>query len=143
MERQKVLTGEGAPQLHAIIHESALRVRYGGCDVMRGQLLRLIEVSRLPNVTIQIFPLDAAGRVAFNCSFLVIEPAVRRLSTVYVEQLNKSLKHDDLGSIDEYGDTFAKLSELALPPIDPHAAPETRMVKDSLGLIQHILYPLL
>ncbi|MER8160148.1 hypothetical protein [Streptomyces sp. NPDC094472] len=32
---------------------------------------------------------------------------------------------------------------MALAPIDAPAAPETRIAKDSLGLIQRILYPLL
>lgn len=143
IERQKVLTGERAPRLHAIIHESALRVHFGGREVMRDQLLGLIEVSRLPNVTVQIFPFDAEGRVAFNCSFMVIEPQARELATVQVEQLGQSLLHDDTQSLAKYRDTFATLSVMALPPIDTQAAPETRRTKDSLGLIQHILYPLL
>ncbi|MFI1964041.1 helix-turn-helix domain-containing protein [Streptomyces pathocidini] len=143
MERQKVLRGERPPQMHAIIHESALRVRYGGREVMRDQLLKLIEVSRFPNVTIQVYPLDFEGRVAFNSSFMMLEPPVRELGTVQLEQFGKSLYLGDREGITKYSDTFALLAELALPPIDPSAAPEARSAKDSLGLVQHILYPLL
>jgi transcriptional regulator with XRE-family HTH domain len=143
MQRQRVLTGENAPQLHAIIHESALRVCFGGREVMRDQLLRLIEVSRLPNVTIQVFPFDVEGRVAYTGSFMRIDPVVAELGTVLVEQLGKSLMCDDEQSLSHYGDVFGILSSLALPSIDVEAAPEARRTKDSLGLVQHVLYPLL
>ncbi|MEC4018482.1 helix-turn-helix domain-containing protein [Streptomyces sp. H27-D2] len=143
MERQKILTGENPPRLHAIIHETALRVQYGGHEVMRDQLLRLIEVSRLPNVTIQIVPLEADARAAFSHSFMVIEPAVRELGTILVDQLGKSQLRGDPQSITDYSANHTRLSELALPAVDARSEPETRTVKDSLGLIQHILYPLL
>ncbi|MFE2188543.1 helix-turn-helix domain-containing protein [Streptomyces sp. NPDC059455] len=143
MRRQQVLIGDQPPRLHAIIHEAALRVLYGGRAVMRDQLLRLIEVSRLPNVTIQVISLDDEGRSAFSHPFMLIESDVVELGTVLVDQLGKTQYLDDRQSFAEYGRSFAELSELALPSIDAEAAPEARTVKDSLGLIQHILYPLL
>ncbi|MGW3571207.1 helix-turn-helix domain-containing protein [Streptomyces sp. NPDC000941] len=143
MRRQRVLTGDRAPRLHAIIHEAALRVLYGGRAVMRDQLLRLIEVSRLPNVTIQVISIEDEGRSAFSHPFLLIEPNVVELGTVLVDQVGKAQFLDDRQSVAEYGQSFARLSELALPPLDAEAVPETRTAKDSLGLIQHVLYPLL
>ncbi|NUS84070.1 MAG: helix-turn-helix transcriptional regulator [Streptomyces sp.] len=142
MERQKVLVGERAPRIHAIVHESALRVHWGGRTVMRDQLLHLIEMSRLPNVTIQVFPLDIE-RGAFNHAFMVIEPHVAELSTVSADQLGMSEYVGDQEVVGGYRETFCKLTELALPHIDAALAPEARRAKDSLGLIQHILYSLL
>ncbi|MEU5270286.1 helix-turn-helix transcriptional regulator [Streptomyces hygroscopicus] len=143
MERQKVLVGERAPRIHAIVHESALRVHWRGRTVMRDQLLHLIEMSRLPNVTIQVFPLDIERGVAFNHAFMVIEPTVAELSTVSIDRLGMSDYVGDQQVIDGYRETFGKLAELALPCVDAASAPEARRSKDSLGLIQHILYPLL
>ncbi|MEU0807067.1 helix-turn-helix transcriptional regulator [Streptomyces sp. NPDC005970] len=143
MQRQRVLTGDQPPRLHAIIHEAALRVLYGGRAVMRDQLLRLIEASRLPNVTIQVISLEDEGRSAFSHPFMLIEPDVVELGTVLIDQLGKAQYLDDRQSVAEYGQSFARLSELALPPVDADAVPEARTAKDSLGLIQHILYPLL
>jgi transcriptional regulator with XRE-family HTH domain len=143
MRRQQVLIGDQPPRLHAIIHEAALRVLYGGRAVMRDQLLRLIEVSRLPNVTIQVISLEDEGRGAFSHPFMLIEPDVVELGTVLVDQVGKAQYLDDRQSVAEYGQSFTRLSELALPPLDADAMPETRTAKDSLGLIQHILYPLL
>ncbi|GAA1302775.1 helix-turn-helix domain-containing protein [Streptomyces javensis] len=143
MRRQKVLSGERPPRFHAIIHEAALRVLYGGRAVMRDQLLRLIEVSRLPNVTIQVVPIDNEGGAAFSHPFMVIDPGVVELGTVLVDQVGKAQFLDERQALAEYGESFGRLSELALPPVDAESVPEARTAKDSLGLIQHILYPLL
>ncbi|MDJ0372615.1 helix-turn-helix transcriptional regulator [Streptomyces sp. H10-C2] len=141
MRRQKLLTGERAPHLHAIIHEAALSLSLGDRAVMRGQLLRLIEMSRLPNVTIQILPFD--GRVGFGTGFVVIEPRVSELATAVVSHIEQSLYLEESDSIAKYNGWFAKLGEDALPPVDAAALPEARVTKDSIGLIERILYPLL
>ncbi|MEU9110345.1 helix-turn-helix transcriptional regulator [Streptomyces sp. NPDC048483] len=134
MKRQAVLTGEGAPSFHAIIHEAALHPSLGDRRVMRDQLGHLLELARLPNATIQILPFD--GPVAFGSSFTLVEPSVRELSTVVVAHVESSLYLGDAESLAKYSHTFARLTETALPPEASH-------VKDSLGLIQRLLYPLL
>ncbi|SCG10373.1 hypothetical protein GA0115260_110893 [Streptomyces sp. MnatMP-M27] len=108
---------------------------------MRGQLLRLIEVSRLPNVTLQIMPFD--GPVPFGTSFTLVQPEVWELSTVVVGHVEKSLYLGDHSDLVRYGDAFAKVCEVALPPVDATVSPEAHDAKDSLGLIQRLLYPLL
>ena len=52
MRRQQVLSGSPVTY-RAIIHEAALHAQIGGARVMRRQLLRLIQTSCLPNVTVQ------------------------------------------------------------------------------------------
>ncbi|MFE7120263.1 helix-turn-helix domain-containing protein [Streptomyces sp. NPDC057654] len=141
MRRQKVLEGERAPWLHAVIHEAALHASIGERDVMRGQLLRLVEASRLPNVTIQVLPFD--GPVAFGTSFTTIEPVVPELSTVIVAHIEKSLYLSEPEAIARYTDWFATLRQAALPSRDATVPPEAHIAKDSLGLIQRLLYPLL
>ncbi|MFD8382808.1 helix-turn-helix domain-containing protein [Streptomyces sp. NPDC059679] len=141
MDRQKILTGEHAPRFHAIIHEAALRPSMGDHELMRAQLLRLVEASRLPNVTVQILPFD--GPIAFGTGFLMIEPLVAGLSMTLVSHVEQMLYLEDAASIARYDEHFARLEAMALAPIDATAAPENRIAKDSLGLIQRILYPLL
>jgi hypothetical protein len=48
----------------------------------------------------------------------------------------------DRPSLDQYTRLFQHLCENALAPIDVSLAPETHSVKDSLALIQHVLYTL-
>lgn len=141
LRRRSVLTGERAPRFHAVIHEAALHASLGDRDVMRGQLLRLIEDSRLPNVTIQILPFD--GPVAFGTPFVLTRPAVPELSTVVVAHIERSLYLGDTDSVTKYNTWFAGLAAVALPPLDATVPSDAHLAKDSLGLIQRLLYPLL
>ncbi|MGK5631449.1 helix-turn-helix domain-containing protein [Streptomyces sp. URMC 123] len=141
MHRQSVLYGEDAPAFHAVIHEAALHASFGSRETMRGQLLRLIEMSRLPNVTIQVLPFD--GKVPFGTSFTLTEPAVPELSTVVVAHIEKSLYLGDADALARYRNWFARLTEVALPPLDATVSPEAHIAKDSLGLLLRLLYPLL
>jgi len=141
MRRQGVLTGERPPRVHAVIHEAALHVSWGDSAIMRDQLLRLIEVTRLPNVTLQVLPFD--GPVGFGTSFTLLEPTVPQLSTVVVAHVEKSLYLGDQEALARYRDCFARLCEAALPPQTAEANTEAFLEKNSLGLIQRLLYPLL
>lgn len=141
LRRQQVLNGNGAPRTHLVVHEAALHVSLGRRSVMRDQLIRLIEVSRLPHVTVQVLPF--AGPVPFGTSFTVVEPEVEELGTVVVSHVENSLYLGDSDALARYHATFARLSEVALPPVDAAALPEAHAVKDSLGIIRRLLYPLL
>jgi hypothetical protein len=142
LERQSVLTGEDPPVMHAVIHEAALHMHIGSPEIMRAQLLHLIELARLPNVVIQVFPYEAGVYAALSGTFTLITPTARELSTVLLDHPVRSLYMGDEPHITQYSDMFGKLAELALPPINPAAVPETHSGKSSLGLIQHILYTL-
>ncbi|MEV2213048.1 helix-turn-helix transcriptional regulator [Streptomyces sp. NPDC050997] len=141
MQRQRVLAGERSPQIHAVIHEAALHVSWGSPETMRDQLLRLIEVARMPNVTLQVLPFD--GRVGFGTSFTLLEPAVPQLSTVVVEHVERALYLGEAEGLARYRNWFARLCEAALPPVVAATETEAFLVKNSLGLIQRLLYPLL
>ena len=142
LERQKVLTGEDAPIVHAVIHEAALRMHYGGPDAMRRQLLHLIELARLPNVTIQVFPFRARTFLGVSTPFLYVRPPVEELATVVLEHPNEPVYRDTQEHLSQYRVLFDRLKESALPPIAPSTAPEAQAVPSSLTLIQHLLYDL-
>jgi transcriptional regulator with XRE-family HTH domain len=142
LARQRVLTGDEPVRYHAVIHESALRVRIGGAKTMHKQLLRLIEVARLPNVTVQIFPFEAGAYAAFSRPFVLFGGSTQELDTLYLEHPFGTVFLGDRGRIDEYAIMFERLSELALVPVDPESAPESHEGRDSLSLIQHIMYNL-
>jgi transcriptional regulator with XRE-family HTH domain len=62
MERQRVLDREHPPELWVILDEAVLRRMVGGPGVMQGQLARLIEAARRPNIAIQAIPFGAGAR---------------------------------------------------------------------------------
>lgn len=141
-ERQHILTRDNPPTVHAVIHESALHMRFGDTEVVREQLLHLIELARLPNVTIQIYPFTAQAHAALTGNFAHVVPVNRRLGTVVVEHLLGSHYLVQPRQLDEYDALFDRIAEMALAPVDVSLAPEAHSVKDSLALIQHVLYTL-
>ncbi|GAA2247055.1 transcriptional regulator [Streptomyces ruber] len=56
MRRQELLSRPEPPRLWAVLDETVLRRPIGGPAVMRAQVDHLIEVGRLPYVTVQIMP---------------------------------------------------------------------------------------
>ena len=64
MARQRLLEGEDPLHLWAVVDEAALRRPLGGPAVMRGQIPHLIEVTAMPNVTLQVIPFHSGGHAA-------------------------------------------------------------------------------
>jgi hypothetical protein len=134
--------GNSPVTCRAIIHEAALHARIGGPQTMRKQLLRLIEVSRLPNVTVQIFPFEAGAYSAYSRTFAIFGGATPELDTVYLEHPVNSVFLRDGEHTGEYAKMFERLSGLALDAVDPASPPEAHEARDSLSLIQHVMYSL-
>jgi transcriptional regulator with XRE-family HTH domain len=142
MERQRILTGDDPPTVRAVIHEAALRIRFGGAQVVREQLLRLIELSRLPHVTIQVYPFTGQAYAAISGNFMHIVPRNARLGTVALEH---STGYQYLGEqfhLQHYAALYDLLTENALGPIDEAVPADAYSVKDSLALVRHLLYTL-
>lgn len=142
MDRQRILTSDAPPTVHAVIHEAALHMRFGGSRAMRAQLLHLIELAQLPHMTVQIFPFEAGVYAAYTGNFLHATPAVQALGTVLLEHPIASLHLSEPHHLAEYEALFDALTEHALDPIDAQAAPASHEAKDSLALLQHLLYTL-
>jgi transcriptional regulator with XRE-family HTH domain len=141
-ERQRILTREDPPALRAVIHEAALHVRFGGTSVMRRQLLHLVRMAELPHVTIQVLPFTAEGLSAFSTPFLLIESHGSTLETVLVETPGSSQYVHESVAVSTYRTRFDRLTAASLPPVDPAVPASTHESRDSLALIQHLLYSL-
>lgn len=79
MGRADVLTRENPLELEAIVDEAVLRRVVGTPETMCEQYDRLLELSKLDHVTIQILPLRASGpiyRSLGNFSLLEFDPPV-------------------------------------------------------------------
>jgi transcriptional regulator with XRE-family HTH domain len=103
MARQILLTREGPPRLWAVVDEAALRRPVGGKEVMRGQLERLIEATKLPNVTLQILPFAVGAHAAMGSAFSILRFADRELpDIVYLEHLTSALYLNKPDEVDQY-----------------------------------------
>lgn len=115
--RQQVLTRADAPHLWAVLDEAVLRRPIGGPEVMRSQIASLIEVNKLPNVTLQVVPFDAGGHAAAGGAFTLLRfPDQDLPDVVYLEHLTSSLYLDKRDDVDTYAMAMERLCVEAAPP---------------------------
>ncbi|MEU1118655.1 MULTISPECIES: helix-turn-helix transcriptional regulator [unclassified Streptomyces] len=143
LARQRVLVDDRPPHIHAVIHEAALHMRFGGAQVMHQQLLKLVELAELPHVTIQIVPFSAVAVSALTTPFCHIASHGGALETVLMEHPAQSMFLHGQATVTKYRHQFDRLGAAALPAIDATVIPVKHGARDSLGLVQHILYTLL
>ncbi|MGH4033914.1 helix-turn-helix domain-containing protein [Actinomycetota bacterium Odt1-20B] len=85
VERQQVLDDEDPTPFVAIVHEAALRMRFGGPDVAREQLDHLVKRSEEPNIEIRVIPFEAGAFPGAGQTVLYAEGPVSQLDTVQVD----------------------------------------------------------
>jgi transcriptional regulator with XRE-family HTH domain len=103
MRRQALLEADDPPHLWAVVDEAVLRRPLGGARVMRRQLEHLLEVTELPNVTLQVVPFARGGHAAAGGPFSILRFADRDLpDVVYLEQLTSALYLDKREDVDHY-----------------------------------------
>ncbi|MBN9097613.1 MULTISPECIES: helix-turn-helix transcriptional regulator [unclassified Pseudonocardia] len=110
MRRQKILTSPGGPTFWGVVDEAALRRSLAGPDLMRAQLDHLIEVNRLPNVSLQIARLSQGGHPAAGGPFTILrfgEPDLPDI--VYLEQLTSALYLDKRADVEHYAVVMDRL----------------------------------
>ncbi|MCP3819043.1 helix-turn-helix transcriptional regulator [Streptomyces sp. A3M-1-3] len=73
LRRQEALTRRTSTVFGFVVYEAALRTMVGGRGVMRRQLLRLVEVGELRNVSIQVLPMGRCSGVALNGPLVLLE----------------------------------------------------------------------
>ncbi|GAA5074740.1 transcriptional regulator with XRE-family HTH domain [Thermocatellispora tengchongensis] len=114
LARQKLLTRDGPLTVWVVMDESALLRRFGGATVMREQIERLIEVSRMPNVRLQILPQEAFHPVNTG-SFIHLEFSEFQ-DVVYLETLLGGRWVENRNEVFEYQMAFDNLRSEALGP---------------------------
>jgi len=116
MERQELLARSDPLKVWAIMDESVIRRQIGGPAVLCGQLKRLNEVGRLPNITIQVVPFDAGPVPGMIGSFSVVRfPSPDDPDIVYVEGATGDIFAEAEDAI-WYDEVFDHLRAAALSP---------------------------
>jgi transcriptional regulator with XRE-family HTH domain len=115
--RQQLLTKPDGPRLWAVLDEAALRRPIGGEEVMRAQLVKLLESTRKPNVTLQVVPFSTGGHSAEAGAFTIMRfPEPDLPDVVYLEQLTGALYLDKREDVERYGEVMERLSVEADSP---------------------------
>jgi len=117
IERQQVLSRANPPQVWVVVDEAVLRRPIGGPAVMREQVAALIDLTKLPNVRIQVLPFAAGGHAALGGAFSLLRfPDQDLPDVVYVEQLTSALYLDKRDDVEEYVTAMERLCIEAEPP---------------------------
>jgi hypothetical protein len=120
LERGRRLRAPGAPEYHAIITEAALRFRPRSVDAAahRGVLREILASGEVPNVTVQVIPLDATPDLAPMSAFIISdfradtgEPAVVDVE-LHVMEVTTSRPDD----VDGYEKVWRQMRNAALDP---------------------------
>ncbi|WP_280499082.1 helix-turn-helix domain-containing protein [Nocardia farcinica] len=125
MNRAVVLSKPEPLELWVVLDEAAIRRVVGGPDTMRGQLEKLLEMSKLKNVILQILPFDAGAHPGMAGSFTLLDfrdPNDPEL--VYVEGIAGDELVEGHAEVRRFGVIFDQLRAMALSP------------RDSVGLIE-------
>jgi len=121
MQRQRLLTQPRMPRLWAVMDESVLRRFIGGRQVLHEQLEHLLEVSRLPNVSLQVVPL-LRGRFAAEGPFSILRFAEPELpDVVYLEHLCGAMYLDKPEEVELYSKVTHRLAVDAQTPDETRA----------------------
>jgi len=102
LTRQRLLAQDDGPRLWAVVDEAALRRPVGGREVMRAQLERLVETTKLPNVTLQILPFRGGAHAAMVGAFSILRFPFELPDVVYLEHLTNAVYLDRRDDVEQY-----------------------------------------
>ncbi|HEY5834019.1 helix-turn-helix domain-containing protein [Streptomyces sp.] len=130
MERQRRMSEPGAPVLWALIDEGVLHRPVGGPQVMREQLLHLLDVLRQPGVRLQIASYEASAAATPGAAITYLRFAQGFLpDVVYLEHLTSAVYLDRLEDLDKYRAALDELSALAATPAASRAMLEKALLR--------------
>jgi transcriptional regulator with XRE-family HTH domain len=117
-ERQELFDQSEPPEAFFILDEAVLRRAVGGKKTMSRQIDHLIEMSRRPDITIQVVPFSVGAHSAMQGPFVHLEfPAENDPDVIFVENtLGDTIFRDDEEITAQYREQFWVLEDLAAPP---------------------------
>jgi transcriptional regulator with XRE-family HTH domain len=113
LTRQKLLTRDNPPYLWILLDEGVLRRPVGGEAVMAAQMERLVEVSSLPNVTLQVIPYSAGAHPAMEDNFRLLEFQGASPPLVFSEGLLGFVYLERSEDIERHREVFERLQSIA------------------------------
>ena len=113
MDRQHILDVRPLASFNFFLHEQVLRREVGSAAVMHEQLLKIVLLTAVSNVTVRVVPSAKRESFAFGGPFRVFEYA-KHEPLVYLDSHAAGLFLEDGNFVEPYRDLVAALSEVAL-----------------------------
>jgi transcriptional regulator with XRE-family HTH domain len=114
LERQAVLDRQDPPLLWALLDEGVLNRPIGNPGVMHAQLLHMAELSKRPNITVQVIPYSAGGHVGLEGAFVIAEMSDSP-GIVFLETAADGQTIEDAAIVTQVALRFDSLRDEALP----------------------------
>ena len=113
--QDRIQSDEHPLRLWAVLDEAALRRVVGNRQIMRDQLDHLIELSRLPHLTVQVMPFDMGAHPGVNGQYAILEfPDASDSSVVYLEGVTSDLYLEKANDVHSYSVMYEHLRAQAL-----------------------------
>lgn len=116
IKRQEIIYRQPPTPYHAVVHEAALRMQFGGPEATLAQLRSLSEISERDGVTVQVIPFSAGSFPGSGQSFTYADGPVRQLDTVQLDQSHGPFFLDAEAQLAKYRMLHAQLRAMALTP---------------------------
>ncbi|WP_329590570.1 Scr1 family TA system antitoxin-like transcriptional regulator [Streptomyces sp. NBC_01362] len=114
IKRQEVLYRTSPIPYRAVIHEAALRMKFGGSDIARDQLQHLLKMSELPRTTIRVIPFEATYYPGSGQSVYYVRGPVPALDTAQLDQSHGPVFIDAEAQLTQYRLLLERLDAAAL-----------------------------
>ncbi len=113
--QERISAPENPLRLWAVLDEAALRREVGSRHVMIEQLEHLIEMSRLPHVTVQCIPFSMGAHPGVSGQYAILEfPDAADSSVVYIEGVTSDLYLEKAQDVQKYSVMYEHLRAQAL-----------------------------
>ena len=113
--QERISAPENPLRLWAVLDEAALRREVGSRHVMIEQLEHLIEMSRLPHVTVQLIPFTMGAHPGVSGQYAILEfPDAADSSVVYIEGVTSDLYLEKAQDVQKYSVMYEHLRAQAL-----------------------------
>jgi transcriptional regulator with XRE-family HTH domain len=120
LRRQQMFARRGTTRLWAVIDEGVLHRPIGGRAVLREQVEHLLEMTTLPDISLQLVPFGQGGSAAEG-AFTILRFAEPDLpDIVYLEHLGGAMYLDKADEVELYTRVANRLA------VDAHSPEETR-----------------
>ncbi|MFF4168722.1 helix-turn-helix domain-containing protein [Streptomyces sp. NPDC001744] len=116
LNRQELFFRKPQPLVTFVLEQAALTKPLGGEDVLRKNLLRILDMTGLRNVEIQVMPERPKTHAGLSGPFILLETEGRRSQLVYVEGQGGRYF---LSEQPDVGDVFARYSALRAQAYTP------------------------
>ncbi|MFF1376465.1 helix-turn-helix domain-containing protein [Streptomyces sp. NPDC058308] len=114
MKRRNIFMRDTPVPFVALVHEAALRMRYGGRKVAKGQLEFLLEAAEWPTVTVRVIPFTCEDFVEAAHSLLYAGGVVPQLDAIHMDTPVGGVSITDSAGLKRFGEMLDFAEDAAL-----------------------------